>query len=150
MCIAGQASWSGIVARGRVSGVYSRSMAVRSSRSGMRESNILFIATRSRVSGTYKKKITTRGRFGGRATINIVSGMYARSSSPCRRLGQCVWYACEQYLGVSPPGAVRSVSLPGEEYSVWYAHSITVRGTAQYVSYAREQDHHLESCPEAA
>ena len=148
MCIAGQASWFGIVARGRVPGVYSRSIAVRSSGSGMRESSILFIATRSRVSGTYKKKINTRGRFGGRATINIVSGMYARSSSLCRRPGQCVWYACEQYLGVSPPGAVRSVSLPGKEYSVWYAH--TVRGIAQYVRYARERDHRLESCPEAA
>ena len=29
------------------------------------------------------------------------------------RRSQCVWHACEQYLGVSPPGAVCPVSPPG-------------------------------------
>ena len=71
--------------------------------SGMLESNIVFISTRGRVSGIHENKIIARGRSGGRVTINTVSGRYARSTSPCRRPRQFVWYACEQYLVVSPP-----------------------------------------------
>ena len=48
-----------------------------------------------------------------------------------RRPGQCVWNTCEQYLGVSPPGERRPVLPSGAECPVWYARSITVRGTAQ-------------------
>ena len=81
----------GIAARGRVSRVYSRSMAVRKGVSGMLESSIVFIAIRGRVSGMHESKITARGRSGGRVTINTVFGGYARSTSPYRRHGQCVW-----------------------------------------------------------
>ena len=150
MCIAARGSSSGIAARGRVSRVYLRSMDVRSSVPGKLESSIVFITARGRVSGMHENTIPARGRSGGRVIINTVSGRYARSTSPCRRPGQCVWYACEQYLGVSPPGAIYPVSPPGEGCPVWYTSSIAVPGTAQFVRYAREQEHQPGSYPEAA
>ena len=82
--------------------------------------------------------------------INTEYGRYARSNSPCHRPEQCVWYACEQYLGVSPPGAVCLVLPPGVGCPVWCTRSFAVRGTAQFVRYACEQEHRPGSFPEAA
>ena len=138
MSSAARGSSSGIIARSKVSRVYTSSIAVRSSVSSMLESSIVFIATRGRVLGMHESKIIARGRSGGHVTINTVSGRYARAI-PHRvaRPGQCIWYACEQYLRVSPPGAICPVSPPGAGCPVWYTHSIAVRGTAQFVRHAR-------------
>ena len=91
---------------------------------GMLESSIVFIAAWGRVSGKDESKITVRGRSRGRVTINIVSGRYARSTSPYRRPGQCVW--CMHVSSISVyrcPG--KCVRYRRQGQGVWY-------GNAQY------------------
>ena len=84
--VAARGSLSGIIARDSVSGMCTRSIAVRGSESGMLESRSHFIAARGSSSGMHTRRITARDHF--RRPLNDRYLMSPRRRSSCAQMKQ--------------------------------------------------------------